>query len=129
MLSMKEGKGQLAKDFNAIITIIITEGPINFTEAHDVDDYNDDNDDDVECEKGERPSGQEFYFRRSFIHHREQNIPAANFLPQYDPLDVAGDEIQGGFNLQIQSLKLDSCLFSSMKAASWRITTDVQVNL
>ena len=45
MLSMKGGKGQLAKDFNAIITIIITEGPINFTEADDVDNYDDDNDD------------------------------------------------------------------------------------
>ena len=127
MLSMKGGKGQLAKDFNAIITIIITEGPINFTEADDVDDYDDDNDDDGERERGERPTGQEFYFRGSFIHHREQNIPAANFLPQYDPLVVAGDKTQGGFNLQIQSLKLDSCLFSSMKAASWIIMTDISI--
>ena len=97
----KGGKGQLAKDFNAIITIIITEGPNNVIEADDVDDYDDDNDDDGERE---RKKGQEFYFRRSFIHHREQNIPAANFLPQYDPLVVAGDETQCGFNLQIQSL-------------------------
>ena len=105
MLSMKEGKGQLAKDFNAIITIIITEGPNNFIEADDVDDYDDDNDDDGERERGERPTGQKFYFRRSFIHHREQNIPAANFLPQYDPLVVAGDKLQGGFNCKFKGLR------------------------
>ena len=57
-LSMKGGKGQLAKDFNAIITITITEGPNNFIEADDVDDYDDDNDDDGERERGERPTGQ-----------------------------------------------------------------------
>ena len=108
---MKEGKGQLAKDFNAIITIIITEGPNNFIEADNVDDYNDDFDDDGERERGERPTGQEFYFRRSFIHHREQNIPAANFLPQYDPLVVAGDKNTRRIQLQIQSPKMDSYPF------------------
>ena len=82
-----------------------------------------------ERESGERPTGQEFYFRRSFIHHREQNIPAANFLPQYDPLVVAGDKIQGGFNCKFKVLSLTLAFFSSMKAASWRITTDGQVNL